>query len=65
MIAQNWMHNMDAAPRNEPILLRTKDGGVYVGTYRIGAKDEPQPNEIGWRATCCGRFTDPVGWRRL
>jgi hypothetical protein len=60
----DWQ-TMDTAPIDTPVLLKTKDGGMYVGTYRLGAElDEPQPRVIAWRATCCGRFTDPVAWKQ-
>lgn len=56
---------IETAPRREMLLLKTKVGGLYVGTYRTGVTGEPQSNEIGWRATCCGRFTNPVAWKRV
>ena len=52
------------APRDREILLYAR-GGVYVGKLRHGALGEPQQQHFGWRAYCCGRWSDPSHWMPL
>ena len=56
---------MDSAPRDGTTVLLMWRGIAYSGSYRRGRHGEPQPDEIGWRADCCGRWCNPDSWMPL
>jgi hypothetical protein len=59
----HWIDFHDRpAPQGRTLLLKTRNGIIYTGTYRNGNLGEPQQMEYGWRTQCCGRFSTPAYW---
>lgn len=56
---------IESAPKDGSEYHLHSKTATYVGSWRIGHSDEPQPAEVAWRASCCGRFTNPTHWRSL
>ena len=60
--------DMKDAPKDRPILLDFKYGGIHTGRFRRRNLDEPRqvgdpPQEVlYWRADCCERFSTPLRW---
>jgi hypothetical protein len=60
----NWQP-METAPKDGTEVLLDSKTVPYVGRWRRGTFGDPQENEIGWRASCCGRWTNPTRWAPL
>ncbi len=57
-----WIRLSNALPaEGESVWLKNKST-VWHGRRRFGMQGEPQPDELGWRADCCGRFCNPTHW---
>jgi|APHM01.1.fsa_nt_gi Predicted transcriptional regulator len=63
-VAMNWRPIETAPTDGTEVLLRAKTA-CYVGSYRRGHGNDPAPVTRAWRASCCGRFTDPTHWAPL
>jgi hypothetical protein len=66
-VVPEWiaMDTMKPRERDKDVLLYTKYHVAYVGRLRSGHLGEPQPNEVAWRCSSSGRFTNPTHWMSL